>query len=95
MYHSLTELESTVDVITTSAAYENINNYQSLQPYVRIIAKVADVPFDNAATNDVNYLIFTQAQRISLSAQKMPEKWWQFCPFCGQWCPDFAIWPYY
>jgi hypothetical protein len=74
MYHSLAGLESAMDVISTSSAYASLINDQKVQPYVRNIAKVSDVPFDNSAAVDVKYLVFTRAERISLSAQEMTEK---------------------
>ena len=74
MYHSLAGLESAMDVISTSSAYASLINDQKVQPYVRNIAKVADVPFDNAAAVDAKYLVFTRAERLSLSAQEMTEK---------------------
>ena len=74
MYHSLAGLESAMDVISTSSAYASLINDQKVQPYVRNIAKVADVPFDNAAAVDVKYLVFTRAERLSLSVQEMTEK---------------------
>jgi hypothetical protein len=74
MYRSLAGLESAMDVISTSSAYASLINDQKVQPYVRNIAKAADVPFDNAAAVDVKYLVFTRAERLSLSAQEMTKK---------------------
>jgi hypothetical protein len=81
MYRSLAGLESAMDVISTSSAYASLINDQKVQPYVRNIAKAADVPFDNAAAVDVKYLVFTRAERLSLSAQEMTKKWWPQRPF--------------
>ena len=74
MYRSLAGLESAMDVISTSSAYASLINDQKVQPYVRNIAKAADMPFDNAAAVDVKYLVFTRAERLSLSAQEMTKK---------------------
>ena len=63
-----------MDVISTSSAYTSLINDQKVQPYVRNIAKVADVSFDNAAAVNFKYLVFTRAERLSLSVQEMTEK---------------------
>ena len=74
MYESLSGLEQAMEVIGGSASYASLLKDQNVQPYVRNIAKLAPVPFDNASALPAKYLVFTRARPVTLSVQEMTEK---------------------
>ena len=55
MYESLSGLEQAMEVIGGSASYASLLKDQNVQPYVRNIAKLAPVPFDNASALPAKY----------------------------------------
>ena len=74
MYESLSGLEQAMEVIGGSASYASLLKDQNVQPYVRNIAKLAPVPFDNASALPAKYLVFTRARPVTLTVQEMTEK---------------------
>ena len=81
MYESLSGLEQAMEVISGSAAYASLLNDQNVQPYLRKIAKIASVPFDNASALPAKYLVFTRAKATKFTGQEMIGKVLASAPF--------------